>query len=89
MDPKCDNRGQTPALLGHTVCLVFVPLVLDFSKYWISVFHLSSEVLEKPLDPDPILPIFGVGSDKVKLSKGQRTVLKAVILLARRLILLN
>ena len=84
VDPLCDRCSQTPASLGHMFWKC-----PNIRNYWISVFQLLSEVLGKPLDPDPIMAIFGVNSDNVKLSKKQCMVLGAVTLLARRLILLN
>lgn len=45
----------------------------NICNYWISVFQLLSELLGKPLDPDPILAIFGVNVDSVELSKNQCT----------------
>lgn len=84
VDPICDRCRQTPASLGHMFwnCP-------NIHNYWISVFQLLSKVLEKPLDPDPILAIFGASSDIVELSKNQCIVLGVITLLAHRLILLN
>ena len=84
VNPSCDRCGQSPATLAHMFwhCSKLTP-------YWQGIFKSLSDIVGKPLDPDPLTAVFGVRGPNVRLSSVQNIMVTFVTLLARRLILLN
>lgn len=84
VDPSCDRCKQGPASLAHMFWNC--PHIIT---YWDKVFINLSKILKKTLKPDPILALFGVNPVTVELSNNQKNMTRFILLLARRLILLN
>lgn len=84
IDSTCDRCGQDQATLAHTFwsCPNIVP-------YWIKIFDMMSDVCQVRLCPAPVLALFGAPSAMLELSSKQKTVIRFVTVLSRRLILLN
>ena len=58
-------------------------------NYWKSVFLTLSEVVGQVIEPDPLIAIFGVVGEGCLLKGSNRTVAAYIMLLARRLVLLD
>ncbi len=84
VDSTCDRCGQSGASLAHMFWMC--PKIIT---YWSTIFQIMSDIIKRPLDPDPVLALFGVKDDNITISKSQYSVITFVMLLARRLILLN
>ncbi len=84
VDSTSDRCGQSGASLAHMFWKC--PKIIT---YWSTIFQIMSDIIRRPLDPDPVLALFGVKDDNITISKSQYSVITFVMLLARRLILLN
>lgn len=82
LDPTCDRCKQAPASLLHMFWTC--PRLHSF---WRSIFNTFSEMLEEPLDPSPLIALFGVAPQTMNLSNYKCNMLAFCTLLARRLIL--
>ena len=84
VNPACDRCGQSPATLAHMFwhCTKLTP-------YWQGIFKTFSDIVGRPLDPDPLTAVLGVRGPNVKLTNVQNNMVTFVTLLARRLICLN
>lgn len=84
VNSACDRCGQEQASLAHTFWSS-----PNITAYWTNVFGLLSDVCGAQLRPDPMLALFGIPPVTVNLVNKQKTVIKFVSVLARRLILLH
>lgn len=79
----CDRCHQSPANSIHMFwscpCL---------QSYWSQIFSSLSAVLQVPLDPDPLLALFGTHSKTLNLSRLKSDFAAFLTLLARRRILM-
>lgn len=84
IDPLCDRCRAFPATLGHMFWLC-----PELSDFWVSIFKTLSDVFGHTLEPDPALALFGVLSEDSPLKGSASMAARFIVLLARRLILLN
>lgn len=84
VDPTCNRCGQEPASLAHMFWKC-----PNITSYWVKVFQSLSDIINKPLDPDPASALLGIHITDPSLSNNQHRIITFVTLLARRLILLN
>lgn len=81
---SCDRCKQQSASLAHMFWSC--PCI---GKYWKDLFQILSSTFKTTLKPDPLTALFGVVPNDRDLANSQKTVIRFVTLLARRLILLN
>lgn len=83
-DPTCDRCKITSGSYFHTFwsCSKLI-------TFWTHIFKILSGTFRLPLDPCPMMALFGVSPDPCPLNKYQRDFLAFCTLLARRQILLN
>lgn len=81
---RCGRCGQAPASLSHTFwnCPNIIP-------YWTKIIDTLSEILKVRLPLDPVMSLFGVVPIDLSPNSSQINVICFVLLMARRLILLN
>lgn len=82
--PNCPRCHYSPVSLGHMFWSC--PSLYDF---WSSIFQSLSAISGETLQPDPLIAIFGVARDELKLSHLHKNAIAYASLHARRLILLN
>lgn len=84
VDASCERCGYAPASLSHTFwnCP-------NITLYWSKIIKTLSEIFKITLPIDPIMSLLGVVPADINLNSAQVNVLCFVMLLARRLILLN
>lgn len=82
--PNCPRCQYSPVSLGHMFWSC--PSLYGF---WSSIFQSLSAIPGKTLQPGPLIAIFGVVSDELKLSRLHKNAITFASLNARRLILLN
>ena len=83
--PTCDKCNNSDATLIHQYwsCSKLQP-------FWGRVFDTLSNVLNRDLDPDPVMALLGTASrDDLHLTHAQRRMVDFSLLLARRAILLK
>lgn len=81
--PDCDRCHQTPAT--HLHMFWSCPTL---QQYWTRIFTILSHTLQTPLQPEPLIALFGITSNAVQLSKVKSDFLAFLVLLAKRRILL-
>ena len=78
---------------GGGGCLLLVCLDLQWCprlhSFWSAIFATLSDVLQLPIDPSPVISLFGVLPETIPLTKYQCDLVAFVTLLARRLILMH
>lgn len=84
VEPNCPRCHYSPVSLGHMFWSC--PSLYDF---WSSIFQSLSVISGETLQPDPLIAIFGVARDELKLSHLHKNAIAYASLHARRLILLN
>ena len=57
--------------------------------YWINIFAVLSKILNLNLEPDPLIVIFGVSEDTMRLTKHQQCFLSYGLIIARKLLLMH
>ena len=84
VEPLCDRCGLRPATLGHMFwgCP-------KLSNYWDNIFRTLSNILHRPINLDPLVAVLGIIDSSMTKSNTEHNIVSYVILLARRLILLN
>ena len=82
VDPLCDRCRQSPASLTHM--LWSCP---SLHNYWSNIFETLSKALKVPIEPAPLIAIFGVTPRTMVLPKIKSDLVAFLTLLARRLIL--
>lgn len=84
VDASCDRCGYTPASLSHTFWSC-----PHIRLYWSKIIGTLSDIFKVRLPTDPMMSLFGVAPNALNLDCSKMSVLCFVMLLARRLILLN
>ena len=84
VSPNCDKCLSAEDTLLHSFALC--PKV---QTYWINIFAVLSKILNLNLEPDPLIVIFGVSEDTMRLTKHQQCFLSYGLVIARKLLLLH
>lgn len=81
ISPVCGRCSQSPATTAHMFWLC--PKL----EFWKKIFESYKQIYGIPIDPDPLMGIFGVVTEGIDLRKDIQSVIAFTTLLARRLIL--
>ena len=84
MDNLCNRCNFSPATLARTVWSC-----PRRSGYWSSIFNALSKIFKRPINPNPLMAIYGIQCEGDHLPRAQSDCIAFVTHLARGIILHN
>lgn len=83
MSPICDKCNTIEATLLHSFALC-----PNLHNYWCAISNVFSEVIERHIEPTPLLIIFGTSEHSIQLTNAQQQFLSYGLITAKKLILM-